>query len=54
MDRKLLERSKVTDHEYYTNSFHVPVYHKVSIMDKIKIEGKYHPLTNAGLLPMWN
>ncbi len=49
MDRKLFGKIKgVTDHEYYTNSFHVPVYHKVSIMDKIKIEGKYHPLTNAG------
>ncbi|MDR2441003.1 MAG: anaerobic ribonucleoside triphosphate reductase [Planctomycetaceae bacterium] len=40
--------SGVTDREYYTNSFHVPVYHCVSIMDKIRIEAPYHALTNAG------
>jgi ribonucleoside-triphosphate reductase len=38
----------VTDREYYTNSFHVPVYHRVSIFDKIQIEAPYHALTNAG------
>ncbi|MDR1384626.1 MAG: anaerobic ribonucleoside triphosphate reductase, partial [Planctomycetaceae bacterium] len=38
----------VTDREYYTNSFHVPVYHSVSIMDKIRLEAPYHALTNAG------
>ncbi|MDR0609441.1 MAG: anaerobic ribonucleoside triphosphate reductase [Planctomycetaceae bacterium] len=38
----------VTDREYYTNSFHVPVYHRVSILDKIRIESPYHALTNAG------
>ncbi len=38
----------VTDREYYTNSFHVPVYHKLSAFEKIKIEAPYHELTNAG------
>ena len=38
----------VTDREYYTNSFHVPVYYNISIANKIKIEGPYHALTNAG------
>ncbi len=38
----------VTDREYYTNSFHVPVYYNISAFDKIKIEGPYHELTNAG------
>jgi ribonucleoside-triphosphate reductase len=38
----------VTDRDYYTNSFHVPVYHKISAFEKISIEGPYHELTNAG------
>ncbi len=38
----------VTDREYYTNSFHVPVYYNISAFDKIKIEAPYHRLTNAG------
>lgn len=38
----------VTDRNYYTNSFHVPVYYPISIADKIKIEAPYHALTNAG------
>ena len=38
----------VTDREYYTNSFHVPVYYKTSFNDKIKTEAPYHALTNAG------
>ena len=38
----------VTDREYYTNSFHVPVYYPISAFDKITIEGPYHALTNAG------
>ena len=38
----------VTDREYYTNSFHVPVYHKISAFEKIQKEGPYHALTNAG------
>ncbi len=38
----------VTDREYYTNSFHIPVYHKISAFEKIGKEGPYHALTNAG------
>ena len=38
----------VTDREYYTNSFHVPVYYHIGIMDKLAIEGPYHELTNGG------
>ena len=38
----------ITDRDYYTNSFHVPVYYKISAYDKIKIEAPYHELTNAG------
>ena len=38
----------VTDREYYTNSFHVPVYYNIGAFDKIKIEAPYHALTNAG------
>ena len=38
----------VTDRDYYTNSFHVPVYYPISAYDKIKIEAPYHALANAG------
>ena len=38
----------VTDREYYTNSFHVPVYYHISAARKIAIEAPYHALTNAG------
>lgn len=38
----------VTDRDYYTNSFHVPVYYPISSFDKIKIEAPYHALTNGG------
>lgn len=38
----------ITDRNYYTNSFHVPVYYNISIVDKIKTEAPYHALTNAG------
>ncbi|MCD8106751.1 MAG: hypothetical protein LUE20_02150, partial [Oscillospiraceae bacterium] len=38
----------VTDKEYYTNSFHVPVDFTISAFDKIAIEASYHALTNAG------
>ncbi len=38
----------VTDRDYYTNSFHVPVYYEISAIDKIKKEAPYHELTNAG------
>ena len=38
----------VTDREYYTNSFHVPVYYPISAYKKIQLEAPYHALTNAG------
>lgn len=38
----------VTDREYYTNSFHVPVYYDITAYDKIRIEAPYHALTNGG------
>ncbi|MGM9662133.1 MAG: anaerobic ribonucleoside triphosphate reductase, partial [Oscillospiraceae bacterium] len=38
----------VTDREYYTNSFHIPVYYNISAFQKIKKEAPYHALTNAG------
>ena len=38
----------ITDKEYYTNSFHIPVYYNISIYDKIRLEAPYHELTNAG------
>ncbi|MBE5801934.1 MAG: anaerobic ribonucleoside triphosphate reductase [Clostridiales bacterium] len=38
----------ITDRDYYTNSFHVPVYYATSAFDKIRLEAPYHALTNAG------
>jgi ribonucleoside-triphosphate reductase len=38
----------VTDKDYYTNSFHVPVYFNISAAKKIETEAPYHTLTNAG------
>ncbi len=38
----------VTDRDYYTNSFHIPVYYEISAFDKIRLEAPYHALTNAG------
>ena len=38
----------VTDREYYTNSFHIPVYYNINAFDKIRLEAPYHALTNAG------
>lgn len=49
MDKKRYgEIEGVTDRDYYTNSFHVPVYYPISAYDKIRIEAPYHALTNAG------
>ena len=49
IDKAIYGRIKgVTDREYYTNSFHVPVYFNISIIDKIKKEAPFHELTNAG------
>ncbi|MUG77269.1 anaerobic ribonucleoside triphosphate reductase [Commensalibacter sp. ESL0367] len=40
--------SGVTDRDYYTNSFHVPVYYPVKAHEKIGLEAPYHELTNGG------
>ena len=38
----------ITDREYYTNSFHIPVYFPITAFRKIELEAPYHALTNAG------
>lgn len=49
IDRERFGKIKgVTDREYYTNSFHVPVYYKENFYHKLKVEGPYHALTNGG------
>ena len=49
MDRAIYGKLKgVTDRDYYTNSFHIPVYYNISATDKIKLEAPYHSLTNCG------
>lgn len=49
IDRKLYGKIKgVTDKDYYTNSFHIPVDYPITAIQKIKIEGPYHALTNGG------
>ncbi|MEG1381228.1 MAG: anaerobic ribonucleoside triphosphate reductase, partial [Ruthenibacterium sp.] len=49
MDRERFGEIKdVTDREYYTNSFHIPVWYPISAYDKINTEAPYHALTNAG------
>lgn len=40
----------VTDREYYTNSFHVPVYHQTTAFQKINAEAPFHELCNAGAI----
>jgi ribonucleoside-triphosphate reductase (formate) len=48
-DKKIFGKIKgITDKEYYTNSFHIPVNYPISIKDKIDIEAPYHKLCNAG------
>ncbi|MBP5274103.1 MAG: anaerobic ribonucleoside triphosphate reductase [Abditibacteriota bacterium] len=49
IDKKRFGEIKgVTDRDYYTNSFHVPVYYQISPFKKIDTEAPYHELTNAG------
>lgn len=38
----------ITDRDYYTNSFHVPVYYNIAVARKLELEGPYHNLTNGG------
>jgi len=46
--KKYGEIEGITDREYYTNSFHVPVYYHISAFKKIRLEAPYHALTNGG------
>ena len=49
IDKAIFGKIKgVTDRDYYTNSFHVPVYYGTSIKHKLEIEAPYHKLTNGG------
>ncbi len=49
MDKKKYgEIEGVTDRDYYTNSFHIPVHYQLSAFRKIRLEAPYHALTNAG------
>lgn len=49
IDKKIYgEIPGVTDRNYYTNSFHVPVYYTLKAYKKIALEAPYHNLTNAG------
>ena len=49
MDRKKYgEIAGITDRDYYTNSFHIPVYYPIKAYRKIELEAPYHALTNAG------
>jgi anaerobic ribonucleoside-triphosphate reductase len=49
MDRdRFGSMENITNHKFYTNSFHVPVYYKLSARKKIELEAPYHELTNAG------
>ena len=49
MDKKRYGSIKgITDREYYTNSFHIPVWFPISVYDKIRLEAPYHALCNAG------
>ncbi|RAP18927.1 Ribonucleotide reductase [Brevibacillus laterosporus] len=40
----------ITDREYYTNSFHIPVYYSLPAFQKIKLEAPFHELCNAGAI----
>lgn len=42
------EITGISDREYFTNSFHIPVYYDITAFEKIEIESPYHELTNAG------
>lgn len=49
IDRKVFGSIEgITDKEYYTNSFHIPVYFNIGAFDKINLEAPYNELTNAG------
>ena len=44
------EIENVSNHEYFTNSIHVPVWHEISIFDKIDIESQLTGYSSAGCI----
>ena len=40
----------ITNHEFFSNSFHVPVYYPTTIKHKVDIEAPYHALCDAGAI----
>lgn len=38
----------VTDRDYYTNSYHIPVYYSITAFEKIKKESTFHNICNGG------
>jgi ribonucleoside-triphosphate reductase len=44
------EIPKVSDRDYFTNSMHVPVWHKMSVFEKIDIEAKLTGYSSAGCI----
>ena len=40
----------VTNHEFFSNSFHVPVYYQTTIKHKVNIEAPYHFYCDAGAI----
>lgn len=44
------EIPKVSDHEFFTNSMHVPVWEKVNVFEKIDIEAELTGYSNAGCI----
>lgn len=49
IDKKRYGKIKgITDREYYTNSFHIPVYFNINAFKKIELEAPFHALTNGG------
>lgn len=48
-DRQIFgTRKGITDRDYYTNSFHIPVWFPCTIRNKIRWEAPYHELCNGG------
>ena len=40
----------ISDHDYFTNSIHVPVWHEISVFDKIDIESQLTGYSSAGCI----
>lgn len=48
LKRRFGEIKGVTDHEYLTNSIHIPVWYDIDIFDKIEIESEFAKLGSGG------